>query len=72
MMHELHSRRVSVDQLASYLLIMDKYDAREVATIPCPQCYANDVVAPTAITLIGSEIEVIACDRCLASYDFCV
>jgi hypothetical protein len=69
-MQKLHSRRVSVDQLASYLLIMDKYDANEVATIPCPRCYAVGITAPMLVTMVDSEIESMACDRCFASYDF--
>ncbi len=70
MMRELHSRRVPVDQLASYLLIMDKFDAREVATLPCPRCYADGIAVPVTTMLVNSEIESIGCDRCFASYDF--
>ena len=70
MMRELHSRRVSVDQLADYLLVMDKYDAREIVTLPCPRCYADGIAVPVTITLVNSEIGSIGCDRCFASYGF--
>jgi hypothetical protein len=70
MMRELHSRRVSVDQLARYLLVMDKYDAREVATLPCPRCHADGIAAPMVVTLNNAEIISMVCDRCFASYDF--
>ena len=70
LMRELHTRRVSVDQLASYLLMMDNYDAREVASLPCPRCYATGVSVPMLVVAVNGEIESLECERCSASYEF--
>ena len=69
LIHELHTRRVPADRVASYLLIMDKYTAKELASLPCPQCYADGMETPLLITMMNDDMTSAECDRCAAKYD---
>jgi hypothetical protein len=68
LVHELHQRKATADQEASYVAIIDKYDDGVLSTIPCPRCYA-DGRAIALIFCAGSRMHTASCDGCAATYD---
>lgn len=68
LIHELHAREASVDQVISYVVIMDKYTDGVLSTIPCPRCYADGRAIPLILLLAGSELRTGSCDGCAAVF----
>jgi hypothetical protein len=62
LLRELRTHRVSVDRLASYLLVMTEMSA------PCPRCYADGSVVILVITAPNDGTEQASCERCSALF----
>ena len=69
-MHVLHAHKASVDAVASYLSLMDKYTAGGIESVPCPRCYADGVDKPLVIVPVDAEAGSARCGECRAAYEF--
>jgi hypothetical protein len=62
LLRELRAHRVSVDRLASYLLVMTD------TNVPCPRCYGQGRVALLAVAAPNDGTERAACEGCDAFF----
>lgn len=70
LMHALHACKATVDQVASYLMNLDKFSAGLAASLPCPRCYARREVHALVMSLAGEDLLAANCECCATLYDF--
>jgi hypothetical protein len=69
LVHELHARKASADQAASYAVIIAKYIDGALSTIPCPRCYADGRAVPLIVVSEHDVPFTASCDGCAVIFD---